>query len=174
MFQFATKRCDVQAQRGAGSLHPRLQHRGIHAEYQRCAQHALIADHRQFEVFPAVDRHQLRNETIERKIDVADALIRLPEYVTNRQFDLTTSCNHVIAVFPAKGGQQPIVLHETDYPCSGQPVCTAANISRMQESPSMLQSRVSSLRIRSYMSELNALPGGVSDSSRSISFFTTA
>lgn len=79
----------------------------------------------------SVDECPVIDETTDRKTDVPDARLRLPEFVAKPQLYLVASGEELVVIFATEFGQHAVVWHQADFPYSGRSVCAVANIGHM-------------------------------------------
>ena len=83
---------------GTPTLYLGARGRSVHAQHQGDSQHAFVADEANFETGVAVYRSDQRDEALGGKKDVANALARLAEHISNEQLDLLAAREQMFAI----------------------------------------------------------------------------
>ena len=109
MLELTTKWLGVHPPGRAGALDQGAGLRNIHAEHQRGAQHALVADEADLHAVVATGRSNQGDETARREEDMANALARLLEHVGQGELDRLAACEQMAAVLTGQGRKQPVV-----------------------------------------------------------------
>src|SRR5208282_215255 len=106
--EFAAERWRVHAQRKSGALYHCSHRRLVHAEHKWNPEHAFVSDKTDFEGRRLVDGHDQRDETRDRKVDVAKALPRRVQHIGEHKLDGLALGQHSAPVATWQRFQQAI------------------------------------------------------------------